>query len=93
MSLLTDLEAALVLGLSVHTLRRERSARSRGLGIPCVRIGGAVRYRPADLEAWLNKLAIAPNPPPEPFSASQPKQPEPGKRGRGRPRLLPDFKE
>ncbi len=50
MTLMTDRDLAHELGLSAGTLR---NWRMRGAGPPFVRIGGLVRYRPADVEAWL----------------------------------------
>ncbi len=48
--LLTETEAAALLGLKVATLRRWRWA---GKGPRFLKIGGAVRYDPADLEAFM----------------------------------------
>ncbi len=45
-------EAARILGLSVKTLRRWRWA---GKGPRFLKIGGAVRYDPADLEAFMRE--------------------------------------
>lgn len=42
-------EAARVLGLSPRTLEKHRSC---GTGPAYLKVGGAVRYRLADLEAW-----------------------------------------
>ena len=47
--LLDENEAATLLGLSVRTLRRWRWARK---GPTYFKIGGAVRYAPADLESF-----------------------------------------
>ncbi len=49
--LLTETEAAALLGLKVATLRRWRWA---GKGPRFLKIGGAVRYDPADLEAFIS---------------------------------------
>jgi hypothetical protein len=47
---LTEAEAAGRLGLKVATLR---AWRHRGVGPPFVRLGRAIRYLPADLDAYL----------------------------------------
>ena len=49
--LLTEVEVAAALSVSVATLR---SWRTRGGKVPFVRIGAAVRYRPADVEAYIS---------------------------------------
>ena len=48
--LLKETEAAAILNLEVTTLRRWRWA---GKGPRFVKIGGAVRYDPADLDAYI----------------------------------------
>ena len=48
--LVTEHDAAQVLGLSVKTLRRWRWA---GKPPPFLKLGGAVRYDPADLSAFI----------------------------------------
>ncbi len=54
-SLVNDVDAADYLGLSVHTLRRWRMFRN---GPAFVKVGGkAVRYRIADLEAFIGRPA------------------------------------
>jgi len=55
--LMNEHEAAQYLGLSVFTLRAWRSQRR---GPVFVRLGRAVRYRPDDLEAFLNEAAVEP---------------------------------
>jgi len=51
--LLTTIEAARYLGVSAAFLERDRWAGAR---IPFIKVGAkAVRYRPADLEAYLEK--------------------------------------
>jgi Helix-turn-helix domain len=50
--LLNEKEAAQLLSISPHFLRRDRISSS-SVGIPYVRIGAAVRYRRADLEEWI----------------------------------------
>ena len=52
--LLTDIEAAEILELSVSTLRRWR-CEGRGHGPAWLKMGGNVRYDLRDLEAWLNE--------------------------------------
>ncbi|HEX2256323.1 MAG TPA: helix-turn-helix domain-containing protein [Afifellaceae bacterium] len=49
-SLATEAEAAHILGLSAKTLRRWRWA---GKGPHFVKVGGAVRYDPADLTSFI----------------------------------------
>jgi len=49
--LLTTKEVAALLGLNPTTLRIARSNKS--LPLPFVRIGGAIRYVPADVEAYI----------------------------------------
>ena len=48
--LLTEREAAKVLSVSPRTLWGLRAAGE----IPCIRLGRAVRYDPADLAAWIS---------------------------------------
>jgi predicted DNA-binding transcriptional regulator AlpA len=50
--LLSQKQAARLLGLSVRTLERHRLA---GTGPQHCKIGRLVRYRPCDIEAWLLK--------------------------------------
>lgn len=52
-NLINEKQAAEMLGLSVHWLRRKRWS---GGGIPYVKVsyGGAVRYRTEDVEAYVN---------------------------------------
>lgn len=56
--LLTASEVATWLHVHVRTLHR---IRERGEGPPAYRVGGAFRYRKADVEAWLEGRASAPN--------------------------------
>ena len=42
--------------MSRHFLRRDRISTS-SIGVPFVRIGGAVRYRREDLEAWILEIS------------------------------------
>lgn len=85
--LLNEREAAQLLSMSAHFLRRDRISTS-SVGIPFVRIGSAVRYRRVDLEEWIERHMQVQEPvqvhqlhPPTivPVEASV-------KRGRGRPR-------
>ena len=50
--LMTETETARLLGLKVATLRRWRWA---GKGPRFLKLGGAVRYDPADLEAFIEQ--------------------------------------
>jgi len=59
--LLNEYEAAEILSISVHTLRRQRSER-RG-GVPFVRIGTrTIRYALADLERYVEQSRVDPRP-------------------------------
>ena len=55
--LLRDSEAARRLSLAVGTLR---NLRSQGRGPRFVRLGRAVRYRPADLDEWVERGLVTP---------------------------------
>lgn len=83
--LLNEEEAAHLLSMSTHFLRRDRiSAPPVSIGIPFIRLGGAVRYSRADLEVWVlaqTKKALLPQVCIEEKSADPAK-----KRGPGRPR-------
>jgi len=57
--LLNEKEAAELLNMSTHFLRRDRISE-RSAGIPFIRIGGSVRYRCADLENWIVEQARNP---------------------------------
>jgi len=57
--LLTEKEAAELLNMSTHFLRRDRISE-RSAGIPFIRIGGSVRYRCVDLENWILEQAKNP---------------------------------
>ncbi|MBX9901171.1 MAG: helix-turn-helix domain-containing protein [Burkholderiaceae bacterium] len=50
--LLKEKEAAELLGMSTHFLRRDRIS-ALPVGIPFMRIGASIRYRRAELEAWI----------------------------------------
>ena len=52
--MLTTDEAASYLNLHPSTLEKGRQSHRKGLFPPFYRIGKAVRYRLADLEAWLD---------------------------------------
>lgn len=52
-TLLTDHDVAAITGRARSTLQKDRLA---GGGIPFVRVGRQVRYRPADLATWLAAL-------------------------------------
>jgi predicted DNA-binding transcriptional regulator AlpA len=58
--LITSDEAALLLGVPVATLRTWRSRR-RGYGPRAVQVGGSIRYRLADLLAWIDEHTEAPD--------------------------------
>ena len=45
-----------ILGIPVNTLYQWRT---KGYGPPGVRIGRHLRYRPDDVNAWLNEQAVA----------------------------------
>ncbi len=55
-SLLTEVQAATLLGFSVRTLQ---GWRLRGGGPRIIKVGRAVRYKRADLEAWVEAHATA----------------------------------
>jgi len=57
--LLTTLELAQWLQLNVSTLKHWRG---RGEGPPWVMVGGAVRYRAADVEGWLGECRCSAGP-------------------------------
>ena len=52
MRLITEKEAATSLGCSVHKMQRDRRI---GSPIPYVKIGRSVRYRPEDIDAYLER--------------------------------------
>lgn len=52
--LLNEREAAYLLSMSTHFLRRDRISTS-SVGIPYLRIGAAIRYRRSDLEDWIER--------------------------------------
>lgn len=55
-AVLTTAEAAAYLGLKPHTLSVWRTTKH--VKIPYVKIGGAVRYRLADLEKFIEKNTV-----------------------------------
>jgi len=65
-ALLNERQAAAFLNLSHRTLQ---SWRHRGGGPLFTKIGAAVRYRPADLEAWLRQQTRASTSDPGPEAA------------------------
>lgn len=55
LEILTTTEAAAYVRLSKPTMERFRLS---GYGAPYVKLGGAVRYRKSDLDAWLESRRI-----------------------------------
>jgi excisionase family DNA binding protein len=55
--LMSATEVAEYLGISVNTLYQHRY---RGEGPPGYRVGGRIRYRPEDVEQWLEEQADRP---------------------------------
>jgi DNA-binding transcriptional MerR regulator len=53
-SLWTTQQAAKFLGLKAHTLEKWRTT---GDGPPWLSVGGARRYRPSEVEVWLDSQA------------------------------------
>ena len=51
--LLTERDVARIIGRAISTLQKDRVA---GTGIPYIRIGRMVRYRAADVSAYLAAL-------------------------------------
>ena len=58
MALLTIQQAATHTGLSVHTLYKMVSQRR----IPYVKLGGALRFHPKQLEEWIHQQTVMPMP-------------------------------
>ena len=52
---LNEKEVAMVLGISVYTLR---SHRHRGIGLPYVKYGKCVRYSQADINSYMDSRKI-----------------------------------
>jgi predicted DNA-binding transcriptional regulator AlpA len=55
--LLNERELATTCGISVLTLRKWRSLRR---GPRFLKIGSLVRYRPEDVDAWINRQSAVP---------------------------------
>ena len=55
-TLLTTAQAAAILAISPKTLLNWRYERQ---GPPYIRVGSAIRYREADLLAWVDAQAVA----------------------------------
>lgn len=51
--LISPQELADRLGLAIHTVYGWRKERSRVAGPPCFMVGGRLRYRLSEVEAWL----------------------------------------
>ncbi len=81
--LLTSDQAALLLGVPVATLRTWRSRR-RGYGPRAVQVGGSIRYRLADLLAWIDDHTENPD-------GNVPEGIEASKRGKSSPADLPPI--
>jgi hypothetical protein len=60
-ALLTEVQAADVLNLSIRTLQ---AWRAKGAGPSFVRAGRAIRYRRRDLVAWMDANTVASTRPP-----------------------------
>lgn len=81
--LLNEKDAAELLSMSTHFLRRDRIS-CESVGIPYLRIGASVRYRRVDLECWIDRmLRDAPTTPSHQLAVVGEK---PVPLGRGRPR-------
>lgn len=82
--LMSESDAADMLCISLSTLRRDRAAhggaRHAGQGIPFVRIAGAVRYQREGIIRWIQANTL------NPVEDAPAAQPDPARRGRGRPR-------
>jgi predicted DNA-binding transcriptional regulator AlpA len=83
--LLNEKEAAQLLSMSTHFLRRDRISCD-SVGIPYVRIGASVRYRRVDLEHWIDRKLHEPSPKSRERMAIVDENPV--ARGRGRPRKI-----
>jgi hypothetical protein len=55
LTLLSDIEVSKLTRRARSTLQKDRVA---GTGIPFVRIGRQVRYRPSDIERFINSLSV-----------------------------------
>jgi excisionase family DNA binding protein len=56
--LLTTKEVARITGLSTSTFEKAR-LKSRGNGLPWYKIGGCIRYRRSEVEAWLDSGRVS----------------------------------
>ena len=56
--LLTNSEAADLLGLSPRTLESWRAAHPKPVGPKFLRIGRSIRYRPADVNGYLTRRTV-----------------------------------
>jgi excisionase family DNA binding protein len=79
--LLNEKEAAELLSISTHFLRRDRISLDSA-GIPFIKVGTAVRYCRADLMKWIEDQASKRA---QPKVARPPIETQAGKRRRGRP--------
>lgn len=57
LELLDERKVAAMTGL---TRKRLQYMRSKNIGLPFVRLGGIVRYRPQDIARWLDEHTIVP---------------------------------
>jgi excisionase family DNA binding protein len=55
-ALLSEDDAAALLGVSVSFLQNDRVTRRHG--IPYFKVGRCVRYRQSELDAWLDSCAV-----------------------------------
>lgn len=81
LELLTESRTAARTGLSIHTLRKHRKLRK---GIPWVALGRTIRYRTADVEAYLVAHLVEPGKP-KGFRAVPAPVTAPAKTGRNLP--------
>lgn len=58
--LLSAKEVAELLHVSIYTVYRLKDQQD---GLPAYRVSGSVRFKPADVEAYLERRTIAPVPP------------------------------
>jgi excisionase family DNA binding protein len=72
LELLTTEQAAVRTGLSINTLLKHRK---QNRGMPFVRLGRTVRYRTADVEAYLIAQTVRPGEPGESGGRSTPPSP------------------
>ena len=62
--MITANEVAAMLGVSVYTIHR---LKSKPGGIPAYKVGGCVRFKRAEVEAYIAAQAVKPVEKPEPF--------------------------